>query len=219
MSIDSCYHLVEFVFEYLPSLASPPKGDDLSVISTTGSPSPRQSPSVTLLSPEESIWLSEHRSDHSQIQRPSSGSISIGLSPLRQHWPLEDEHEARLLQYFVTDLASWVSSPDAKYSLISLLTFCECIKFDYCDPFNTFATAVAQFAATSAPLRNAIFATSARHLSSKSGQGIDLADQYHRKCLELLIPMLDNTDAVLDEGLYAATVILRLYEEISGKQA
>jgi hypothetical protein len=29
--------------------------------------------------------------------------------------------------------------------------------------------------------------------------------------------MLDNIDAALDEGLYAATVILRLYEEISGK--
>jgi hypothetical protein len=30
--------------------------------------------------------------------------------------------------------------------------------------------------------------------------------------------MLNNVDAALDEGLYATTVILRLYEEISGKQ-
>ncbi len=43
-----------------------------------------------------------------------------------------------------------------------------------------------------------------------------IADQYHRKCLELLIPILSDRNAALDESLYAATVILRLYEEISG---
>ncbi len=32
----------------------------------------------------------------------------------------------------------------------------------------------------------------------------------------MLIPKLDSSDAELDEALYAATVILRLYEEISG---
>lgn len=44
-----------------------------------------------------------------------------------------------------------------------------------------------------------------------------VADRYHRECLSLLIPLLDDSSAALDEALYAATVILRLYEEISGK--
>lgn len=44
-----------------------------------------------------------------------------------------------------------------------------------------------------------------------------VADRYHRECLALLIPILDDSSAALDEALYAATVILRLYEEISGK--
>jgi hypothetical protein len=106
---------VEFVFEYLPSLISPSRTDDLSAPSTTTTSSARQSPSVPLLlSQEETIWLSEHRSDHSQVPPGSSVSALNVLSPPRHNWPLEDEHEARLLQYFVTDLASWVSGPDTK---------------------------------------------------------------------------------------------------------
>lgn len=41
------------------------------------------------------------------------------------------------------------------------------------------------------------------------------ADRYHRKCLALLIPILNDDTAALDEALFAATVVLRLYEEIS----
>lgn len=63
----------------------------------------------------------------------------------------------------------------------------------------------------------AILAVSSRHLSLTSGYDSYQADQYHRECLALLIPMLNDRSTLLDEAICAATVILRLYEEISGK--
>ncbi|SPO03269.1 uncharacterized protein DNG_05951 [Cephalotrichum gorgonifer] len=92
------------------------------------------------------------------------------------------------------------------------------LRFDYCDPENTFATSVSQRALSSPPLLYAILATSARHLGVTTGGRHNdgyLADQYHRECLALLIPILDDSTAAFDESLFAATVILRLYEEIS----
>lgn len=89
-------------------------------------------------------------------------------------------------------------------------------KFDYCDPRSTFATSVSQRAVTSPALLSAILATTARHLGLIGRNYSHIAEHYHRKCIELLIPALDDTSAALDEGLYAATVILRLFEEISG---
>lgn len=50
-----------------------------------------------------------------------------------------------------------------------------------------------------------------------SGHDAYIADRYHQECLALLIPMLDDSTAVLDEALFATTVVLRLYEEISGR--
>jgi hypothetical protein len=43
-----------------------------------------------------------------------------------------------------------------------------------------------------------------------------LADKYHRECLALLIDIVGDNSALLDDALCAATVILRLFEEISG---
>lgn len=90
------------------------------------------------------------------------------------------------------------------------------IQFDYCDPQNTFATSVVQRAVASPTLLYAILATSARHLSMTSGYDAYLADHYHRECLALLIDIVGDTSALLDDALCAATVILRLFEEISG---
>lgn len=89
-------------------------------------------------------------------------------------------------------------------------------QFDYCDPQKTFAASVAQRAAASPPLLYAILATSARHLSMTSNHDAYTAEMYHRECLALLIPVLNDSTAALDEALFASTVILRLYEEMSG---
>lgn len=72
-------------------------------------------------------------------------------------------------------------------------------------------------AATSRPLLYAILAASARHLSLIDGSDIYVADRYHRDCLNLLIPILGDQGAARDEALYAATVVLRVFEELSGK--
>jgi hypothetical protein len=63
-------------------------------------------------------------------------------------------------------------------------------------------------------LMNAILAASARHLSRISEGDPFVADKYHQRCIQHLIPMLSDETAVLDENLLASTVILRFLEEI-----
>lgn len=68
-------------------------------------------------------------------------------------------------------------------------------------------------------LLNAIFALSARHLSNISAVIIDplASNRYHQECLKHLIPMLDHAETVSDENLFAATIILRVLEEMEGR--
>ncbi|EME49909.1 hypothetical protein DOTSEDRAFT_68653 [Dothistroma septosporum NZE10] len=61
---------------------------------------------------------------------------------------------------------------------------------------------------------NAIFALSARHLSRIGEYDPLVSNKYHQECLKHLIPMLDDTAAILDENLLASTIILRHLEEL-----
>ncbi|KAF2808889.1 uncharacterized protein BDZ99DRAFT_389299, partial [Mytilinidion resinicola] len=108
-------------------------------------------------------------------------------------WPLQDRHEAHLMRYFIDNLAT---------------------SFDLCDPDRHFALVVPQRAAVCPTLLNAIFAASARHLSRVCEFDPYVADRYHQECLKHLIPMLNDTAAIMDENLLAATVILRFLEEV-----
>ena len=45
-----------------------------------------------------------------------------------------------------------------------------------------------------------------------------LADQYQRSCLDTLVPALNQQAALGDDVLFAATLILRLLDEMTGKQ-
>jgi hypothetical protein len=81
-------------------------------------------------------------------------------------------------------------------------------------------------------LLNAIYAASARHLSRldqyqkdhevdylrKRIPDIhpDTAIEYHNICIKYLVALTDHFPAVFDENLLAASVILRLYEELDG---
>lgn len=71
-------------------------------------------------------------------------------------------------------------------------------------------------AATSPTLLNAILAVSARHLSLTQGFDRYAADKYQHECLKTLIPALANPEALVDDHLFAATVILRLFNEMTG---
>ena len=108
-------------------------------------------------------------------------------------WPLSDREEARLLRYYVENVAR---------------------NFDLSDPYRHFCTVVPQRAATCPTLLNAIFALSARHLSRIGEYDPLISNKYHQECLKHLIPMLDDSAAILDENLLASTIILRHLEEI-----
>lgn len=64
---------------------------------------------------------------------------------------------------------------------------------------------------------NAILASAARHMSFVSRTTDTISEKYHRKCLQILIPVLSNPSDVLDENLGAAIIILRQYEEYDGE--
>ena len=109
-------------------------------------------------------------------------------------WPLSSREEAWLLRYFVEHLAR---------------------NFDLTDPYRHFRNIVPQQASTCPTLLNAIFALSARHLSRIGEYDPLISNRYHQECLKHLIPMLDDSAAaVLDENLFASTIILRHLEEI-----
>ncbi|KAK8198748.1 hypothetical protein M8818_006615 [Zalaria obscura] len=112
-------------------------------------------------------------------------------------FPLSDKEEARLLRYYVERLA---------------------YMFDLTDPLNHFQAVLPHRAATCPTLLNAILAVSARHLSSVSEYDPLVSNRYHQECLKHLIPMLDDTAAILDEDLLAATILLRFVEEIEGEK-
>ena len=120
--------------------------------------------------------------------------------------------EVILLRYFVDELACW---------------------FDICDPEKHFEFIVPQRARWCPPLRNAMLAASARHLSrvqpsSKLGpnstyyhDGYPVADltsetalQYHSECIKDLLKRSIDPEQTRDENLLAAAIILRFYEEI-----
>ena len=57
---------------------------------------------------------------------------------------------------------------------------------------------------------------SARHLNRISTYDPYAADRYYHKCLNHLQAVVYDTQAILDENLLAATVILRFLEEVDG---
>ena len=69
-------------------------------------------------------------------------------------------------------------------------------------------------AASSPLLMNAILALSALHLSRVSDCDVYDAVRYHDKCLEHMVPMLDDHDTPKDDNLLLTTVFLHLYEDL-----
>ena len=109
--------------------------------------------------------------------------------------PLTDMGEAMLFRYYCTHLAR---------------------NSDILDPQRHFRTVVPLRAATCPILLNAIFALSARHLSRIGQFNPLISNAYYQACLQRLIPLLSDSasEAILDENLLAAHVILRHLEEL-----
>jgi len=133
---------------------------------------------------------------------PTPDEFGLGVSPFFTWgsndltWLVNSREQARLLRHFVKVIAPSI---------------------DLTDPERQFQEEVPRRALASPILLNAILAVSARHLSRIRGYDPYAADQYHQECLAHLIPVLNDTAAVLDENLLAATVILRTFEELESK--
>lgn len=108
-------------------------------------------------------------------------------------WCFHDAQEAMLFRYFAQKLAPL---------------------FDMCDDERHFAQIVPRRAIFCPPLMNAMLAASAKHLSRVSDFDGLVVEQYHQKCLNVLIPALSSSTAVMDENLLPAVVILRYMEEL-----
>ncbi|KAF9887607.1 hypothetical protein FE257_009820 [Aspergillus nanangensis] len=108
--------------------------------------------------------------------------------------PQLELEEACLLRYFVEDLAKW---------------------FDLCDPERHFGIVVPQRARTCPPLLNAVLSASARYgLQHSLVIGEETSLRYHSRCISHLRSVSEEPDAIMDENLLAAVVILRFYEEL-----
>lgn len=142
---------------------------------------------------QSSLTATAQTQSHTLSPSPRQSLSTSIHSPSR--WALQTPQEALLMQHFIHVLASW---------------------FDLFDPHKHFAVQVPYRATTCSTLRKAVFALSARHLAKYENIDEYLADRYYEECIEELIPMIDQTNTVLDEGLLCATVILRLLEELDG---
>lgn len=112
-------------------------------------------------------------------------------------WPLESREEAMLFRHYVQKLSIWL---------------------DVCDLCQSFETVVPPRAGRCKVLLNAIFALAAKHLAHTTSYDPYASDRYHQECLNVLIPILSHEQHTLsDENLFAATIILRVWEEMEVK--
>ncbi len=133
------------------------------------------------------------------VHKPSNHGLSSEVSQLqlygpRMPLPFQDAQEAMLFQYYMESLAG---------------------QLDVTDMQRHFAVDVPERALFCPVLLEALLAFSARHLSRTSEFDPTIADHHHQACVRLMIPMLDQKELVADETLFAATVILRAFEETS----
>lgn len=87
-----------------------------------------------------------------------------------------------------------------------------------CDSKQHFAIDVPQRALSCPTLLNAIFALSSRHLSLK-GKHFDtwISNHYHEQCLQQLSSISSDSQALRNDDLLAATILLRTLEELEGQ--
>ncbi|KAI1122668.1 hypothetical protein F5Y10DRAFT_286960 [Nemania abortiva] len=139
------------------------------------------------------------------VTRPSQQNLNSHRPPhgnvLTSHFydapalPLKDRTEAILFRHYIQKIA---------------------VCLDCCDPLQHFELIVPERASTCHTLLNAILAIAARHLSHTTDFDPLASNRYHDECLKYLIPMMNHSSAVADENLFAATIILRMLEEMDG---
>lgn len=139
---------------------------------------------------------------------PEAAALRSQLYHDQDVWPLQDREEAMLFRHYIQKLSIWL---------------------DVCDMCQSFETVVPTRAGRCKVLLNAILALSAKHLAHTTTNYDPYAsDRYHQACLAVLIPILAQQDEhsphqqhhnapLADENLFAATIILRVWEEMEVK--
>ncbi|KAE8453910.1 hypothetical protein EG329_007686 [Mollisiaceae sp. DMI_Dod_QoI] len=150
-------------------------------------------PSDPVMSPSA---LAQEHSSLSQWASPHMEGLFISPSPSNSGplWPLQNGDEVILLRHFMSDLCPW---------------------FDYCDRDRHFQNVVVPASATDQTLLDAILAVSARHLGLQGRCDRYAADRHQQKCLDTLIPELNDQETPFKELLFAATIIFRLLDEMT----
>ncbi|KAI5241600.1 hypothetical protein E4T43_05372 [Aureobasidium subglaciale] len=189
-SIADVMHATEEEIMQAVDSISPSLYHDFSVLSPTQTRHSYASPGKTDLTP--SIFY-----DDTTSFSPSTFPIAYAspgvLYTEKPIWPLKSSQEAHLMRFFVDRIAPAI---------------------DLCDRDRHFALVVPQRASQCPILLNAVFAASARHLSTISDFDPIVSNKYNQECLKHLIPKLSDAEAITDENLLAATVILRHLEEL-----
>ncbi|KAF2710843.1 hypothetical protein K504DRAFT_480921 [Pleomassaria siparia CBS 279.74] len=170
-----------------PSIVSPTEG--LTVLSLLNSASPVHS-HQSYSAPPATLY-----GPHVPPSLLEPGSFVYQQPPgVPVLWPLEHEQEAMLLQHYLDNVALF---------------------FDMIDDERHFGNHIVQRARKNSTLMNAILALSARQLSRTTDFDPYVADAYYQRCFETLIPALNDDIATRDESLLAATIVLRLLEEMN----
>jgi hypothetical protein len=167
--------------------------DGFTVLSLLNSESPSQ---PQLLEGPPRSHHDAHDHAHSDHLQATESSNFVYQQPPGQPilWPLEHEQEAMLLQHYIENVALF---------------------FDMVDTECHFGVHVVQRAKKNSTLMNAILALSARQLSRTTDFDPYIADAYYQRCFDTLIPALNENVAIKEESLLAATIILRLLEEMN----
>ncbi|KAL4742999.1 hypothetical protein BDV11DRAFT_141398 [Aspergillus similis] len=133
-----------------------------------------------------------------RISNPRTPSLDslLPLDTPRDTPKLADFNEAFLLRHFQRTLGPWLDS---------------------CDHERQFSMDVVERAPSYPLLLYACLATAARHLSQTTNLvPPNTADEYHEKCIAILLPGLANWESGIGlDILLASTVILRFFEQIS----
>ncbi|KAF4972849.1 hypothetical protein FSARC_675 [Fusarium sarcochroum] len=154
-------------------------------------PSPDIQSSDYNLQAEESLGVGEETAAHTLQPVLTGAPVYRNISV----WPLKDAVEAKLMRYFIEKIAR---------------------RFDLCDPKRHFALVVPWRAAFCPPLLDAALALSARCLSRTTDFDTYTSNRYYQRCLNSLISTLEIADALKNQDLFAAVVLLRTLEEIDG---
>ncbi|KAL4930485.1 Zn(II)2Cys6 transcription factor [Aspergillus undulatus] len=149
-------------------------------------------PSPTQTFPSGSLE-SSRRISHT---RTLSMDSLLPLDTPRDNPKLADFNQAFLLRHFQRTLGPWLDS---------------------CDHERQFSMDVVERAPLYPLLLYACLATAARHLSQTTNLiPPNTADEYHEKCIAILLPGLGNWESKIGlDILLASTVILRFFEQIS----